>query len=114
MGRLEGQRADRMVGLKGDRMEDLRVDPTVGLKGGRMEGLRADRMAGPTVGRWVDQTEGQRVDPLVDHLGVMKGALVVPMVEAEAEWLPSRQEVRVAKAVLLPRAVQQGLVQPVV
>ena len=98
VGRLEGLRADRMVGLKGDRMEGLRVDPTVD--------------------RWVDQTEGQmvglRADPLVDHLVVLKGALVVLKVEAGAEWLPSRQEVRGAKAVLLPRAVQQGLVQPVV
>ena len=97
-GRLEGQRADRMVGL--------RVDPTVDLKGDRM----ADR--------WVDQTEDQmvglRADPLVDHSVVMKGALVVLKVEAGAEWLPSRQEVRGAKAVLLPRAVQQGLVQSVV
>ena len=105
-GRLEGLRVDRMVGLRVDRMVGLRVDRTVGLKGGRM----ADR--------WVDQTEDQmvglRADPLVDHSVVMKGALVVLKVEAGAEWLPSRQEVRGAKAVLLPRAVQQGLVQSVV
>ena len=127
VGRLEGLRVDPTVGQMEDRLEGLRVDPTVVLKGGlredqsegqmvvrwveQMAGLRGGRSEGQMVGRWVDQTEGQRVGPLVDHSVVMKGALVVPKVEVEAGWLPSQQEEREVRSVLLPRAVQQGLVR---
>ena len=103
VGQTEDPRVDRTVGWMEDRLEGLRGDPTVVLKGG----LREDQSEGQMVVRWVEQMAGLREDQSV----VMKGALVVPMVEAEAEWLPSQQEVRVAKAVLLPRAVQQGLVR---
>ena len=84
-------------------MEGLRGDPTVVLKGG----LREDQSEGQMVVRWVEQMAGLREDQSV----VMKGALVVPKVEAEAGWLPSQQEERGVRSVLLPRAVQQGLVR---
>lgn len=103
VGRLEGLRVDRTVGRMEDRLEGLRGDPTVVLKGG----LREDQPEGQMVVRWVEQMAGLREDQSV----VMKGALVVPKVEAEAGWLPSQQEERGVRSVLLPRAVQQGLVR---
>lgn len=87
--------------------EDPRVDRTVGRMEDRLEGLREDQSEGQMVVRWVEQMAGLREDQSV----VMKGALVVPKVEAEAGWLPSQQEERGVRSVLLPRAVQQGLVR---
>ena len=89
-------RAGLRVGQKVDRSEGLRVGPTVDLKGD----LRVDQM----VVRWVGRMAGLRVDPEEGHSVAMKG-------EAKADWLPSQQEEKGARPVLLPRAVQQGLVR---